>query len=230
MNKKIIPYLMVYATLLVVCCGLLASYPKAELHLMLNAHHTPWADTVLKYYTLLAEWPLYVIGAVPLLFRRWRWSLYYGLSEGVAGLVIFGLKRLFSEDRPVVFFEQFRDVTLPLVDGVTMRHSNSFPSGHASTFFIFCTFAALLLCQYYARNRATLRPVLRSTVVQQASVLALLAVAAVGCYSRVYLSQHFLSDITVGSAIGVTVACVMFAVCPISDKNRGSTEKGNDND
>ena len=39
---------------------------------------------------------------------------------------------------------------------------------------------------------------------------ALLAMAALGAYSRVYLSQHFLSDVCVGSIIGFITPCLMF--------------------
>lgn len=210
MNKKIIPYLIGYLLLLAIACGLLLSYPKAELHLLLNSHHTPAADMFCKYYTILAEWPLYVIAIIPLCFRKWRWTLWYALSEGSAALVIFVLKRVYREPRPVAFFEDIKDATLPLVDGVRMHHSNSFPSGHSSTFFVFFTFAALLLCYCYKREKDNLRPVLQNTLTQQLTLIGLLVMATVGCLSRVYLSQHFLSDIAAGSCVGVVVPCVMF--------------------
>jgi membrane-associated phospholipid phosphatase len=34
--------------------------------------------------------------------------------------------------------------------------------------------------------------------------------AALGAYSRVYLSQHFLSDVCVGSIIGFVTPCLVF--------------------
>ena len=43
-----------------------------------------------------------------------------------------------------------------------------------------------------------------------ASLLALLFMAALGAYSRVYLSQHFLADICMGSVIGFTTPLVIF--------------------
>jgi membrane-associated phospholipid phosphatase len=42
------------------------------------------------------------------------------------------------------------------------------------------------------------------------SILALLALAALGGYSRIYLSQHFLSDVCVGSIIGIIAPFVVF--------------------
>jgi membrane-associated phospholipid phosphatase len=38
----------------------------------------------------------------------------------------------------------------------------------------------------------------------------LLSLAALGAYSRVYLSQHFLSDVCMGSVIGFVTPCLMF--------------------
>jgi membrane-associated phospholipid phosphatase len=38
----------------------------------------------------------------------------------------------------------------------------------------------------------------------------LVAFAALGAYSRIYLSQHFLSDVCVGSIIGVVTPLLMF--------------------
>ena len=38
----------------------------------------------------------------------------------------------------------------------------------------------------------------------------LLILAALGAYSRIYLSQHFLSDVCVGSIIGFITPCLVF--------------------
>jgi membrane-associated phospholipid phosphatase len=37
-----------------------------------------------------------------------------------------------------------------------------------------------------------------------------MALAALGAYSRIYLSQHFLSDVCVGSIIGFVTPCLIF--------------------
>ena len=43
-----------------------------------------------------------------------------------------------------------------------------------------------------------------------ATLLLLLSLATLGAYSRVYLSQHFLSDVCVGSIIGFVTPCLVF--------------------
>ena len=41
-------------------------------------------------------------------------------------------------------------------------------------------------------------------------MLVLFTMAALGAYSRIYLSQHFLSDVCVGSIIGFVTPCLYF--------------------
>jgi membrane-associated phospholipid phosphatase len=41
-------------------------------------------------------------------------------------------------------------------------------------------------------------------------MLSLLVLAALGAYSRIYLSQHFLSDVCMGSIIGFITPCLIF--------------------
>ena len=59
--RTLYAYVIPYLVLLMVILGLMYAYPKPELHLMLNAHHTSLQDTFFKYYSVLAEWPLYVL-------------------------------------------------------------------------------------------------------------------------------------------------------------------------
>ena len=54
-------YAIAYVALLVIVLGLLYAYPKVELHMLLNGGHTAFLDTFFKYYSVLAEWPLYVL-------------------------------------------------------------------------------------------------------------------------------------------------------------------------
>ena len=42
------------------------------------------------------------------------------------------------------------------------------------------------------------------------SMLVLFTMAALGAYSRVYLSQHFMLDVCVGSIIGFVTPCLYF--------------------
>lgn len=209
--RTLYAYVIPYLVLLMVILGLMYAYPKPELHLMLNAHHTSLQDTFFKYYSVLAEWPLYVLALLPLLWKKTKMTIFFAICELTGGAILQILKHIISHDRPVSVFEQYQDLTLPLVEGVTMYHSNSFPSGHASTFFMFSTCLVIFLAYHYHQ---TDKPNgLRTQILLNVSMLLLLVLAVLGAYSRVYLSQHFLSDVCVGSIIGFTTPFLMFYLC-----------------
>ena len=204
-------YVIPYFVLLTVILSLMYAYPKPELHMMLNSHHTGIQDTFFKYYSVMAEWPLYVLALLPLLWKKVRWTLFFALCELTGGAILQILKHTINYDRPVSVFENYPHLLLPLVQGVDMHHSNSFPSGHASTFFMFFTCLVIIQAYYYCQND---EPYNRRTQVKFSAVsLLLLTLAALGAYSRVYISQHFLSDVCVGSIIGFTIPFLMFYLC-----------------
>ena len=201
-------YGIAYFILLTCVLGLLYTYPKLELHLLLNSWHTSLEDTFFKYYSMLAEWPLYVLALLPIFWKKIQITILFALSELTGGVVLQILKHLFSFDRPVSAFENYPNVMLPLVQGVDMHHGNSFPSGHASTFFVFFTCCALILAYHYKKDAHESNH--KKWLLINFAMLVMLILAALGAYSRVYLSQHFLSDVCVGSIIGFLAPCLFF--------------------
>jgi membrane-associated phospholipid phosphatase len=157
---------------------------------------------------MLAEGPLYAFALLPLFWRKIGMTVLFALSELSGGAVLQILKHLFDFERPVSVFEHYPDMMLPLVQGVDMHHSNSFPSGHASTFFVFFTCCALILAYHYLIKAKQAN--YKTRFVINLSMLVMLVLAALGAYSRVYLSQHFLSDVCMGSIIGFVSPCLIF--------------------
>ena len=72
---------------------------------------------------------------------------------------------------------------------------------------MFCTCCVILMAIHCIRE-GKLRD-LKTKILFNATLLLLLIFAALGAYSRVYISQHFLSDICVGSIIGFTTPFLM---------------------
>ena len=206
MKRTLAVYGIAYLVLLMIVFGLQFVYPKLELHLLLNSHHTGIQDTFFKYYSMMAEGPIYVLALLPLLWKKIKLTIFFALCELTGGGVLQILKHTFSSDRPVSAFEHAQNMVLPLVQGVEMHHSNSFPSGHASTFFVFCTCLALFLAYYYHQKQ----PSRRTWILINLSMLVLLVLAVLGAYSRIYLSQHFLSDVCMGSIIGFVTPFLVF--------------------
>ena len=153
----------------------------------------------------------YLVLLMAILGLMYLYTIFFAMCELTGGTILQILKHLFSFDRPVSVFEHYEHLALPLVQGVNMHHGNSFPSGHASTFFMFCTCCMIILAYYHSRKDRTHNP--RTRILLKTSFVLLLVFAAIGAYSRVYLSQHFLSDVCVGSIIGFITPFLMFYLC-----------------
>ena len=194
--------------ILIAVLGLALLYvPKGELHLLLCDRHTPARDIFYRYYTQVAEWFPYVLCVVLLLFSR--------IGDGVlatAGLALSALttqifKHLINAPRPVTWFaEHMPDVQLPLVEGVKMNYWFSFPSGHTTSFFALF-YALSIICTYHLTAK---RPY--STLACGLLQAALWALAALGGYSRIYLSQHFAADVFAGMIVGIGITIVCYSV------------------
>ena len=98
------------------------------------------------------------------------------------------------------------DIQLPLVEGVKMNYWFSFPSGHTTSFFALF-FALSIICTYHLTAK---RPY--STLACGLLQAALWALAALGGYSRIYLSQHFAADVFAGMIVGIGITIVCYSV------------------
>lgn len=191
-RRMLMCFLCVWICLFVFECV----YPKIQTHMMLNGYHTPFLDTFFRYVTILGEgFPAYV----GLAFLTWNlnslWNrrngLFILLGQALTFIITQILKFSFAHPRPAIYFEQMGADLPQTVAGVTLRRAmNSFPSGHTSAAFAFFICLALITPRKWAPFW----------------VLAAWAVA----YSRIYLSQHFLEDILLGSVIGVVSSCVVY--------------------
>ncbi|MHA4810325.1 phosphatase PAP2 family protein [Flavitalea flava] len=157
---------------------------KAATFLYLNPYHHNRLDTFFVYFTYLGDGIFTIIIFLILLFLR-RWSQAWQVMTAflVSSLVAQVLKNLFSMPRPKQFFDQGQYPYF--IDGVTHVGFSSFPSGHSVSIFALVTLLAL-----FEKNKKW-------------NIAYLLGAVAVG-YSRIYLGQHFLGDVLVGSFIGVS--------------------------
>ena len=193
-------YLLLFACWMAVGGVLLASYDKADLHLLLNTRHSSVADFIFSHYTLLAEFGPYIVAA-GLLFYKASTACYVLLAELLAGGVTQIVKNIVCAPRPKVFFDIANNPDiLPLVDGVRLHSSFSFPSGHTTTFFALATTLVVIVGQTQWGKENWKRMLFQ---------LCIFFFALLGGYSRIYLSQHFMADVYVGSIIGLVVAFLL---------------------
>lgn len=179
------------------------------LHLWLNTWHCSFADAFFRYYTSIADYLVWGC-VIALLFYKVGDSLFVLSAYLGSGLITQIVKHIVRAPRPSVVFDLANHPdALPLVEGVRLHVSNSFPSGHTTAFFA-VFFAIALLITY----RTKLHPVYKQLAQTLCFLLALL-----GGYSRIYLSQHFAADVFAGGLIAiVSVGCIWFGFAVLQQK------------
>lgn len=189
--KKNCLWLSVYLMALLLCVVILLTASKYDIHKTINGINTSFLDQFFCVITEFGAFSLIATITVITLFFRFRLSLTI-LASSLFAVVFTQLgKRVIWPDspRPKVLFEGLD--SFHVVEGVHLHNFHSFPSGHTSG--AFALFAVLAL---YAKT-------------PWQKLLFLVAAFSVA-YSRMYLSQHFLVDVTAGSFIGVVSALLAF--------------------
>ena len=201
-------------TLLIVALSVaLVCVPKAELHLLLCSPHTHTRDTLFRYYTQIGEWVPYLV-CVALLFYKTGAAVFTLAGTLLSGLATQIIKRIVDAPRPLTYFaENYPDTVLPLVDGVEMSRFYSFPSGHTTTFFALffalCIIGTDLLRLRFANQSNNKPKYYALTAIWQ---IVCFALAALGGYSRIYLSQHFAADVLGGMCVGLLITGLLYIV------------------
>jgi membrane-associated phospholipid phosphatase len=181
---------------LVVLVLLTIALPKIDLVLWVNQSHTAFQDSFFKVITRVGEGWLFIPLLIYTLFIRVSLSLAVASIAAGHGLLCAMVKRFFfaHEMRPTALINK---ELLYLVPDVSFHSHYSFPSGHTATIFCFAVYVSLLF-----KNRLL-------------TIFLLILALGVG-YSRIYLLQHFLIDVTAGAFIGTIIA---FAFAYYFDRN-----------
>lgn len=190
--------------MLIIALGLaLLLIPKGDLHLLLCNRHSPARDIFYRYYTHVAEWFPYVLCVALLLFGRIGDGCFASACQALSALTTQIIKHIVVAPRPMTWFaEHFPDIQLPLAPGVEMNYWLSFPSGHTTSFFALAFAGCVIIAK---RNEGAfwssyLIPCL------------FFILAALGGYSRIYLSQHFAADVLGGICVGTGITLICYAV------------------
>lgn len=155
---------------------------KADAFLALNQFHPFWLNVFFINYTFMGD-GIFAICLILFLFylKRKQEAFAQIYAFLLSGLMVQIIKNLVSAPRPRLFFEPGRYHYF--LDQVSLANNSSFPSGHTATAFAIATVFVIML-----RDAKWQLPVL-------------LAAILVG-YSRIYLAQHFVLDVLIGSLIG----------------------------
>lgn len=166
---------------------LILLWGKNETFQLINGNHNRYTDFFFKYFTHAGDGLMWVpLGLFCIFFKR---KYFVAVIAGIliSSLLAQVLKRVVFPDemRPITYLAE--DFPVHIIDGISMKRLHSFPSGHSTTAF---TMALILAHMINKKSWSLLLP-----------LLALLA-----GYSRVYLGQHFLTDVLAGMCVGIVSA------------------------
>lgn len=197
--RRSAPFLGLYIMVLIPVLFILTYFGKGQIHLFVNAHHSPFLDHFFLYVTKLGE-PLIVCAVMlGLLFLKFRYSIILGLSTGIGATISAIIKASITDDmRPFKFF-QYYNAPLHFVEGLKLPSFNTFPSGHTTLAFSFFFLLSIFLKKPWL------------------SVL-LFILAVLVAYSRMYLSMHFLIDVCAGSILGLVTAGCMYLLVTLNPR------------
>jgi len=157
-------------------------YGKENSFLVINKYNNPQFDYVFKYWTYLGDGMIWVpLFTYIILFKR-DYFVAVLTALIISTILTHFLKRVVypNEFRPIVVLGE----KVRVLSGYYMNKEHSFPSGHTSTAF-------------------TLAILLASIVKKNFWVYFFPMIAFFVGYSRVYLAQHFVTDVLAGIFVGI---------------------------
>ncbi|MBU3714274.1 MAG: phosphatase PAP2 family protein [Ferruginibacter sp.] len=161
--------------------------------LMLNSIHNKPLDVFFAGFTFIGDGIFAVLLCVILFLfiKTQRLSMVLMVSYIVSGLLAQLVKHFINSPRPISFFtpEQYNKY----LEGVHIAGAYSFPSGHTTTAFALATVLACFT------NKKLLQ-------------LVYLLLASLAGYSRIYLGQHFLTDVLCGAILGTLIAVITIQI------------------
>lgn len=159
---------------------------KATIHLAVNRFYCGWADVFFASITHLGDGLIFLITIPIALFLSVRFGFALLISGLFTGIFTLLSKKIFfaNAPRPLQYFNSIENMPLRLVPGVDVHHWNSFPSGHTMA-----AFAIYFVMANYFNGKY--------------SSFMLFVLAFLVGFSRMYLSQHFITDVAVGALLGV---------------------------
>jgi len=186
--KKSAMFFLGYALLVMAAILMSLIFSKAENFIFLNPYHTQFLNQFFYYITYLGDGIFSVaLALIFLIFKGRKLCLLVISSYALSGIIAQSFKYFITEARPAMdsglaHYNYF-------IKDITLHGYSSFPSGHAASAFSL----ACILAFYFRNNKLN---------------TALLIFATLVGYSRIYLGNHFLTDVLAGSFIGVVSAIV----------------------
>ena len=169
---------------------------------LINSNHNEIADQIFKYFTHYGDGVMWAaLGLFSFFFKR-KYFIAVLAGAIISTLLAQFLKRVVYPDELRPFSYLSENFPVHLIDGVPIRKIHSFPSGHTTTAF-------------------TMALIMSHMINKKSWSVILIILAGLAGYSRVYLSQHFLTDILGGICIGI-FSGIIALLCKKSEKSLAS--------
>ena len=160
---------------------------------LINRNYNESLDQFFKYFTHYGDGVMWAPLGLFCFFLKRKYFIAVLAGVIISTLLAQFLKLVVYPDelRPINYLSE--NFPVHLVDGVTIRKIHSFPSGHTTT-----AFTMVLIMAHLINKKAW------------SIILPLLALLA--GYSRVYLAQHFPTDVLAGMCIGIVSALLSLII------------------
>jgi membrane-associated phospholipid phosphatase len=184
-NRTPRTFLLPYILLFLATGVLQIFHTQSIIALWVNKHWSAALDYFFKYGTYLGDGIFCITLGLLLFFFNRRLGVLVILAYTISGLLAQFIKNFGfpNSPRPSQYFGGIMS-QIHTVSGVDLLQWHSFPSGHTAS-----GFAVFGLLAYFIGN-------------QSVRFLFFILAVVVG-YSRMYLFQHFLVDVWVGSVLGL---------------------------
>ena len=179
---------------------------KTAAFISLNSYHSFLLNVFFINYTFIGDgvFTLCLIAAMFFYFKKKQEAMAMFYSFIISTFFVQVIKNILNADGLKLFFEAGQ--YLNFTDSVSLANSTSFPSGHTAAAFAIATVMVLMM-----KNKSW-------------QLFILIAAILVG-YSRMYLAQHFLIDIIIGSLTGSLSGIVSVYLIKNSRGIKGAVKK-----
>jgi len=188
-TRQLYSFLIPYIILLLLVLIAKITYSKEEIYFFINGLHFPAGDVFFPFMTEFGSSVTAVVACLLLLFVSYRSSVLMATSLILTTAINVPLKNLFFAPRPRVYFAGSQHPIYYVPDVEVLANNFSFPSGHTV-----CAFTMAIVLTYITPKKSF-------------GYLYLL-LALLVAYSRMYMSQHFLEDVTAGSILATVVTII----------------------
>ena len=169
---------------------------------LINRNHNEIADQFFKYFTHYGDGVMWAPLVLFCFFFKKKYFITVLAGVIISTLLAQFLKRIVYPDELRPFSYLSENFPVHLIDSVPIRKIHSFPSGHTTT-----AFTMALIMAHIINKKPW-------------SVILIILACLVG-YSRVYLAQHFLTDVLGGICIGIFSGMIAL-LCKKSERSFAS--------